>query len=282
MTKFEPAKPAPARMFDSHMHTPLCRHAIGEPEEYAERAAARGLAGIIITCHSPMPDGWFGGVRMAPEELPDYFARVERAARAFAGRVEVRLGMESDYFPGMEPWLRELHGRAPFDYILGSIHYFGNEYVERFGKGGDAEFLAAYFRNLALSAESGLFDCLAHPDLIKNHFAKNWRFEEAEPLIAVALDRIARTGVAMELNTSGMIKTIAEMNPGPRMLRMMADRKIPVVIGSDSHMPTRVGDRFEDALDLLEKAGYRTVSVFEKRKRTELPIPAARASLRRV
>jgi histidinol-phosphatase (PHP family) len=282
MKESKPANPAPVRMFDSHMHTPLCRHAIGEPEEYAERAAARGLAGIIVTCHSPMPDGWFGGVRMAPEELTDYFARVERAARAFAGRVEVRLGMESDYFPGMEPWLRELHGRAPFDYILGSIHYFGNEYVERFGKGGDAEFLAAYFRNLVASAESGLFDCLAHPDLIKNHFGNRWRFEEAEPLIAVALDRIARTGVAMELNTSGMIKTIAEMNPGPRMLRMMADRKIPVVIGSDSHMPTRVGDRFEDALDLLEKAGYRTVSVFEKRKRTELPIPAARASLRRV
>lgn len=282
MKESKPANPAPVRMFDSHMHTPLCRHAIGEPEEYAERAAARGLAGIIVTCHSPMPDGWFGGVRMAPEELTDYFARVERAARAFAGRVEVRLGMESDYFPGMEPWLRELHGRAPFDYILGSIHYFGNEYVERFGKGGDAEFLAAYFRNLALSAESGLFDALAHPDLIKNHFGNRWRFEEAEPLISVALDRIARTGVAMELNTSGMIKTIAEMNPGPRMLRMMADRKIPVVIGSDSHMPTRVGDRFEDALDLLEKAGYRTVSVFEKRKRTELPIPAARASLRRV
>ena len=282
MKESKPANPAPVRMFDSHMHTPLCRHAIGEPEEYAERAAARGLAGIIVTCHSPMPDGWFGGVRMAPEELTDYFARVERAARAFAGRVEVRLGMESDYFPGMEPWLRELHGRAPFDYILGSIHYFGNEYVERFGKGGDAEFLAAYFRNLALSAESGLFDALAHPDLIKNHFGNRWRFEEAEPLISVALDRIARTGVAMELNTSGMIKTIAEMNPGPRMLRMMADRKIPVVIGSDSHMPTRVGDRFEDALDLLEKAGYRTVYVFEKRKRTELPIPAARASLRRV
>lgn len=282
MKESKPANPAPVRMFDSHMHTPLCRHAIGEPEEYAERAAARGLAGIIVTCHSPMPDGWFGGVRMAPEELTDYFARVGRAARAFAGRVEVRLGMESDYFPGMEPWLRELHGRAPFDYILGSIHYFGNEYVERFGKGGDAEFLAAYFRNLVASAESGLFDCLAHPDLIKNHFGNRWRFEEAEPLIAVALDRIARTGVAMELNTSGMIKTIAEMNPGPRMLRMMADRKIPVVIGSDSHMPTRVGDRFEDALDLLEKAGYRTVSVFEKRKRTELPIPAARASLRRV
>ena len=282
MKESKPANPAPVRMFDSHMHTPLCRHAIGEPEEYAERAAARGLAGIIVTCHSPMPDGWFGGVRMAPEELTDYFARVERAARAFADRVEVRLGMESDYFPGMEPWLRELHGRAPFDYILGSIHYFGNEYVERFGKGGDAEFLAAYFRNLALSAESGLFDALAHPDLIKNHFGNRWRFEEAEPLITVALDRIARTGVAMELNTSGMIKTIAEMNPGPRMLRMMADRKIPVVIGSDSHMPTRVGDRFEDALDLLEKAGYRTVSVFEKRKRTELPIPAARDSLRRV
>lgn len=280
MKESSPVKARRSPLFDSHMHTTLCRHAIGEPEDYARQAEARGLSGIIFTCHSPMPDEWFRGVRMTPDELPEYFARVERAAKAFAGSVEVRLGMESDYFPGMETWLRELHGRAPFDYILGSVHYFGHEYMARFHTGRDDDFLAAYFSNLCASAESGLFDCLAHPDLIKNHFGDRWNFAAAEPLIAVALDRIARTGVAMELNTSGMIKTIPEMNPGPRMLRMIAERKIPVVLGSDSHMPARVGDRFEEALSNLEEAGFETVSVFEKRKRIDLPIPQARAGLR--
>ncbi|MFO1521442.1 MAG: PHP domain-containing protein [Kiritimatiellia bacterium] len=171
---------------------------------------------------------------------------------------------------------RAARSAPPFDYILGSVHYFGHEYMARFHTGRDDDFLAAYFSNLCASAESGLFDCLAHPDLIKNHFGDRWNFAAAEPLIAVALDRIARTGVAMELNTSGMIKTIPEMNPGPRMLRMIAERKIPVVLGSDSHMPARVGDRFEEALSMLETAGFTACPCSRSGKRIDIPIKQAR------
>jgi histidinol-phosphatase (PHP family) len=71
------------------------------------------------------------------------------------------------------------------------------------------------------------------------------------------------------------------MNPGPRMLGLMAERKIPVVIGSDSHTPTRVGDAFDLALDYLSAAGYETVSVFRHRQRTDLPIEEVRASFSR-
>ena len=42
----------------------------------------------------------------------------------------------------------------------------------------------------------------------------------------------------MELNTSGMYKVVAEMNPFRDMLREMRRRSIPVVIGSDAHEPS--------------------------------------------
>ena len=95
-----------------------------------------------------------------------------------------------------------------------------------------------------------------------------------------ALDRIARTGVAMELNTSGLLKSVPEMNPGPRMLGMIRERGIPVVLGADAHRPSRVADRYEDALRMLEALGFRTVSFFLGRRRQEVPIPTALASLR--
>jgi len=81
----------------------------------------------------------------------------------------------------------------------------------------------------------------------------------------------------MELNTSGMLKSLPEMNPSPAQLAMMCARGIPVVVGADAHIPTRVADGYAKALDLLEAAGYLEVSYFLERKRHAVPIAAARA-----
>jgi histidinol-phosphatase (PHP family) len=269
----------PRLFFDSHMHTPLCKHAVGEPELYAERALAMGLKGIIFTCHSPMPRGFWPRVRMAMDEFDEYLRMVQRAADAFAGQLEIRLGMESDYFPGFEDWIAELHQKAAFHHCLGSVHYQGKEYQERFATDNRRDFRCAYFKHLADSAETGLFDTLAHPDLVKNWFPQYWEFGEYVDVIAESLDRIAKTGVAMELNTSGLNKNISEMNPGPEMLAMMCERGIPVVLGSDSHSPRRVAENFDIALGQLTSAGYDKVSVFRLRQREEFQIADVLASL---
>lgn len=265
--------------FDSHMHTPLCKHAEGHPIQYMEHGVAQGLAGITMTCHSPMPDGFSSRVRMFPQQFREYCALVQEAADAAPEGFEVRLGLESDFFPGMEEWLRELHDKADFHYILGSVHWHIAEYMDSFWHGDPFAFQKQYFDHLAESAETGLFDSLAHPDLVKNASPIDWDFDRILPFIEKALDRIAKTGVAMELNTSGVNKSYPEMNPGPGMLALMAERDIPVVIGSDSHIPTRVGDGFDLALDALSAAGYKTVSLFQHRKRCDLAINEVRASL---
>ena len=265
--------------FDSHMHTPLCKHAYGEPEEYAKRGIDMGLAGINFTCHSPMPRGFWPGVRMGMDEFDDYVRLVNRATAAMAGQIEVRLGMESDYFPGFEDWIEELHQKADFHYCLGSVHWQGHDYRKRFETGDAAAFRSTYFRLLADSAETGLFDCLAHPDLVKNYETGTWDFETVREDVAEALDRIAKTGVAMELNTSGLLKRYKEMNPGPEMLQMINERGIPVVLGSDSHWPERVAEHFIMGLKNLQTAGFKNVSIFKNRNRSELAIDTVLASL---
>ena len=269
-----------ACVYDSHMHTPLCKHARGEPEEYAQVGVDRNLKGIIVTCHSPMPDRFSHSVRMDEAQLPDYFALVERARKIFEGQLDVRLGMESDWFPGMEDWLRDLHGRADLDYILGSIHPFTEEYRDVFFQKDPETLHRQYFDQLAQSAECGLFDSLSHPDLVKNIYPEDWSVDRVLDGIEAALDRIRETGIAMELNTSGVLKSISEVNPGRTMLACMAERNIPVVLGSDSHVPERVSDGFVAALDMLEEAGYDAVSYFLARERHDLPIEQARSSLK--
>ena len=267
-------------LYESHCHTPLCKHAIGWPTEYAAVAEQRGLKGIIITCHAPLPDNLGIDHRMGPEEFDRYVELVAAARAEFAGRVDVRLGLESDYFPGIEAWAEKLHARVPLHHVLGSVHMQVTHYKARYFTGDVFAYQQLYFEHLAESAETGLFDTLAHPDLVKNEAPDAWEFNRIRPFIERALDRIARTGVAMEINTSGLNKALPEMNPGPLMLRMMRERNIPVVIGADAHRPTRVGDRYEEALTQLESAGYHHVSLFLDRQRQDIPIAVARASLR--
>lgn len=267
-------------LYDSHMHTPLCKHARGEPEEYAAVAEKRGLKGIIVTCHNPGPNGFSPRVRMSLDQFDTYVEMVERARQAWHGRVDVRLGLECDYIPGMEAFLQELLSRADFHHVLGSIHPQLPYYRSQYDKGDPVAFCETYFENLALAAETGLFDTLSHPDLVKNVYHRQWNVTQQLPVICASLDRIALTDVAMELNTSGVHKLIREMNPGSVILREMCIRHIPVVVGSDAHEPHRVAADFEKAFDLLETAGYESVNFYLNRQRHSVSIAAARASLR--
>ena len=271
--------PAPL-LYESHCHTPLCKHAHGEPGEYAAAAEARGLKGIIFTCHCPLPGLGPNNVRMDPEQYEDYVALIAAAREKFAGRVDVRLGLESDYYPGVEPWLEKLHARHPLHHVLGSVHMQVTEYRQRFFRGDWFEYQQLYFQHLAESAETGLYDTLAHPDLVKNESPADWHFARIRPHIERALDRIAATGVAMELNTSGLHKAIREINPSPTMLGLMQARGIPVVLGADAHVPTRVAADYTGALRTLQSVGYTEVGYFLDRKRHTVPIADALASLK--
>jgi histidinol-phosphatase (PHP family) len=152
-------------------------------------------------------------------------------------------------------------------------------YRERFFTGDVFAYQQLYFEHLAQAAESGLFDTLAHPDLIKNECPVEWRWARIQPHVERALDRIAASGVAMELNTSGMMKAVPEMNPGPRQLRLMAERGIPVVLGADAHRPERVADGYGIGLYLLKEAGYRQLSFFLDRRRQVVGIDQALESI---
>ena len=266
-------------LYESHMHTELCKHAKGTPDEYAAVAVQQGLKGMTVTCHCPLPDGINPNVRMRPDQMEEYVDLVMATADRWQGRLDVRLGLESDFVPDFVPWLEELHASQDFSYILGSVHPQADYYREAFLQDDVTEFRRGYYRHLAEAAESGLFDCLSHPDLIKNFRHREWRFADIEADIAHSLDRIARTDVAMELNTSGLYKHIQEFNPGRTQLEMMYERGIPVVLGADAHVASRVGDQFPQALELLQEVGYTQVAYYLDRQRQDLDIQEVQASL---
>ena len=266
-------------MFDSHMHTPLCRHAVGAPLEYARAAVERGLEGITFTDHAPMPPWFDAAFRMTRAQLPEYLEMVAEAGRREVGRLEVRLGLELDFHPGAEGYVSRLLDATALDYALGSVHYIGAwpfdnpdfeaEYDERDLVG----IYADYYALIAQAAASGLFDAIGHLDLPKKFGRVMPPAAEAHALRA--LDAIAARGLALDVNSAGYRKPAHELYPSPALLREANARGISVVLGSDAHAPSDVGRDFSRSVAVLRAAGYTQAVFFRERRAEPYPLPDA-------
>ena len=260
-------------MVDYHLHTARCGHALGNMEDYARRADALGLAEIGFSDHFPMLHIEDRALAMGLEELPAYVEDVERLRAAFP-HLGVRLGIEVDFLPETVHRIGPMLEPFSFDYVMGSVHYvdgwgFDDPRCIEGYQGRDIFALwARYFEFLGEAAECGLFDILAHPDLIKKF---GFRPEaDVSLLYENCLDRVAKAGLAVEVNTAGLRKPVGEIYPSEEFLKACRERDIPVALGSDAHQPEEVGDRFNEALELLLRVGYEGITVFSGRRRSTL------------
>jgi len=256
---------------DYHMHTPLCRHASGEPTDLAAQAIKVGLAEIGFSDHSPMPRDDFDDWRMRASQLDEYVAKVELARRAHPTLL-IRLALEVDYIPGYEDWIRELAGRHPWDYLIGSVHYISESWaidspsqISKWKDRKPIEVWTAYFERLTMAAESGLFEIIAHPDLCKKFCF--YPEEDCGPLFLRFLEAVKRNDLAMEINTGGLRKDCREIYPSSRIVQLAAQMGVPITFGSDAHATTEVGMNFAEAVQLARSAGYTHSRQFTRRKR---------------
>ncbi len=259
------------------MHTPRCNHATGAPRDYAEAALAAGLKEIGFSEHAPMPNGFDQAWRMSEGEVGDYFAEIRALAAEYRGRLVIRTGIECDFRPQDLGYLEELTRAYDWDYVLGSVHFIGEWGFDNPDElaGWDArdveEVYLAYYDLVAQAAASGLFDVLAHPDLVKKfgHRCDTARVREAE---ARMLQAAARAGVALEISSAGLRKPVGEVYPAPRLITQAAKMGIPFAFGSDAHAPADVGHAWQTCRRLLQQAGVREVRSFAQRKPIAHPI----------
>jgi histidinol-phosphatase (PHP family) len=245
---------------DYHMHTPLCRHAVGEPVDYARRAVELGLAEIGFSDHSPMAKDDFDDWRMAERQLDDYVAKVRLAQETFP-QLTIRLALEVDYLPGQEDWIRNLAARHPWDYFIGSVHYVSDSWdidnpakLSEWKKRDAFEVWSAYFARLTRAANSRLFQIIGHADLPKKFGIRPT--QDCRPLYDEFVTAAAQAGCAIELNTAGLRKDCREIYPCVELLALAWRQRVPITFGSDAHAPGEVGLNFAEAVALARRVGY--------------------------
>jgi histidinol-phosphatase (PHP family) len=196
----------------------------------------------------------------------------------FLTRMPVKVGLEVDWIPGREEQITRLIGDRPWDYIIGSVHFIADRAIDHDGydiwvTSSPDEVWSSYFEALGAAAESGLFDVLAHPDLVKV-----WGKGKPDPprplreYYELAMDRIANANVAIEVSTAGLRKPVRELYPARELLEMCVAAGKPVSLSSDAHEPERIGHGYGRAIALMRECGVEQVSVFEGRQRREVPL----------
>lgn len=261
---------------DYHTHTPLCKHAEGEPEAYIDAAIAAKVSEYGISDHAPQRPEPFDDWRMLVEDLPIYIEWITQAQSHAGDRLAVRAGLECDWLPDCNQWIIDLHNVFDWDYLIGSIHYldgwdFDNPaWLGRWAETSVEDAWTTYWKEYEKMAQSGLFDFLGHPDLIKkfSYQPKGDLKRFYEPTIQALVDNDG----AIELNTAGFHKPCAEQYPSMEFLQLAASAKLPITLSSDAHAPAEVARDFDKGIQLLKEAGFKSTCLFQKRLRSEEPL----------
>lgn len=250
-----------------HTHTPLCRHAQGDEQTYIENAIRRGLKIFGFSDHTPQwfPGDYYSRMRMYPQALPEYCATVRKLQKEYAGRLEIPLGLEVEYYPSIFPELISRLREQGIDYLLLGQHWVGNEMDEPYsGTPTEEESTLRRYCDQAIEAmETGLFTYLAHPDLIRFVGDRKIYEDHMRRLCRAAKD----TNTPLEINFLGIVS--GRNYPDARLWALAAEEGCQVVFGIDAHCPEHVLDLAPEAkarqivtefgLELLETVPLRKI-----------------------
>jgi histidinol-phosphatase (PHP family) len=247
-------------------------------ERYRDTAAERGIEELGVAEHvyrfvqaldvwtHPFWRGW------ARDDLDEYCAFVR-------DETDLKLGIEADFVPGAEDRMQNLLDARQWDYVVGSIHFLRDRALDVRGdwdiwQGGNPdEVWRRYFETLGEAAASGMFDILAHPDLVKV-WGSGAPVPEGDPRFhyELAMEGIAGSDVAIEVSTAGLRKPVGEIYPSRAFLEMCLEAGRPVALSSDAHLPQHLGHEYERAVAWLGEIGVTELAVFEGRRLRLEPI----------
>jgi histidinol-phosphatase (PHP family) len=267
-----------------HTHTSFC-DGTGSVEDFCRAAFEKGFVSLGFSAHAPAAKktGVTTNWHLPEEKLEEYLDTVRAAKRRWAGKLDVYLGLEVDYISGIMGPADKDYRKMGLDYIIGSAHYITPPNALPFtvdgpadeleaglnkGFGGDREGLVnAYWDAVEEMINSGGFDVLGHPDLIKKNNAGEKLFSPSAAFYQKRLRRIAalagHSGLVAEINTGGMNRQkTPDPYPSLPLLRLFFENNVPMTINSDAHRPEDLHGHYPDAVRALLDAGYTEAVLF--------------------
>jgi histidinol-phosphatase (PHP family) len=257
-------------MIDIHNHTPLCNHATGDAEEYIQKAIEKNIKIYGFADHAPM--NFDEKYRMGFDDMQKYEEKIKNLKEKYKGKIKILLGYEVDFTPYVEKKVLERR----VDYLIGSVHFLDNwgfdnpEFIKEWKNRDVDDVYREYFSKIQDLATSKLFDIVGHLDLVKVFGYKPKA--NIKDIAKNAIKAIKNSGMAVEINTSGLRKPVKEIYPSTELLEMIGNEGIDITFSSDAHAPEQVGFELNTAIEMAKNLGFSEAVYFENRQKQKIKL----------
>ncbi len=232
--------------------------------EYIEVAIKNGTKYFGFSDHAPMD--YDLKYRMSLKEKDSYENDVRNLRKKYENQIEILLGYEVDYLP---KYHEKSVLNADVDYLIGSVHFldhwgFDNpEFIREYESRDIDDIWKEYFTQIEFMAKSGLFDIVAHLDLMK--VFKFLPQTDIKTLALNTIKAIKKSNMVVEINSAGYRKPINEAYPSREILELCYEYEVDITFGSDAHKPNQVGLNSDKMLDFARSIGYEKCAIFKNR-----------------
>ena len=267
---------------DVHMHTRFSTDSEACPRDMADEAVRRGLKTICFTDHFDKDDLEWGEEGIF--DVDAYFAEMQELQKEYAGKLNIRIGIELGLRTYLKEYYEELMKKYPFDFIIGSVHnvpykkdaggnlvYTDPAAEKLFADRTDKE---AYRLMMETTLENvKTFDCfqtLGHLDYVVRYGKtrkKEYSYAEFSDIIDEILKLLIEKEKGLEVNAAGLKYGLPFAHPHPDILKRY--RKLGgeiITIGADAHKPEHIAYDFSRVEEILKACGFKYYTEFQDRK----------------
>lgn len=267
---------------DMHMHTSFSTDSEACPRDMADEAVRKELKTICFTDHFDKDDLEWGEEGIF--DVDAYFVEMQKLQEEYAGKLNIRIGIELGLRTYLKDYYEELMKKYPFDFVIGSVHnvpykkdaegnilYTDPAAEKLFTDRTDKE---AYRLMMETTLEnvrtSDCFQTLGHLDYVVRYGKsreKEYSYTDYADIIDEILKLLIEKEKGLEVNSAGLKYGLPFAHPHPDVLKRYRELGGEIItIGADAHKPEHIAYDFAKAEEILKSCGFKYYTEFFEQK----------------
>ena len=267
---------------DMHMHTCFSTDSEACPRDMADEAVRKGVKTICFTDHFDKDDLEWGEEGIF--DVDAYFVKMQKLQEEYAGKLNIRIGIELGLRTYLKDYYEELTKKYPFDFVIGSVHnvpykkdaegnilYTDPAAEKLFTDRTDKE---AYRLMMETTLEnvrtSDCFQTLGHLDYVVRYGKsreKEYSYTDYADIIDEILKLLIEKEKGLEVNSAGLKYGLPFAHPHPDVLKRYRELGGEIItIGADAHKPEHIAYDFAKAEEILKSCGFKYYTEFFEQK----------------